>query len=87
LFWERKYNCHIEPRLPLRVAFVEPGGILDNWIGIVYDPTGVVLKSRQFKEDWSNWNAPALGEIKRLFGGDLRWAEPLGGPWYRCTFT
>ena len=85
--WERKYDCHIEPGPPLRVVFVQPGGVLDNWVGIVYDPTGIVINARQFKDDWSNWNDPALKEVRQMFGGDLRWVEPLGGPWYRCTFT
>ena len=43
--------------------------------------------ARQFKPDWSNWNAPELQGVRRLFGGDLRHCEPLGGPWYFCCFT
>ncbi len=85
--FEREYGCLIEPGAPLRVAFRQPGGILDNWVAIVYDPSGEVLKSRQFKSDWSNWHDPTLQKVKRLFGGDLQWAEPLGGNWYRCYFT
>lgn len=85
--FEREYECVIDPGAPIRVAFRQPGGILDNWVAIVYDPTGEVLKAREFKADWSNWNAPALQEVKALFGGDLRWAESLGGNWYRCSFT
>ena len=70
--WERKYDCHIEPGPPLRVVFVQPAGVLDNWVGIVYDPTGIVINARQFKDDWSNWNDPALKEVRQMFGGDLR---------------
>jgi hypothetical protein len=58
----------------LRVAFVEPGGILDNWSAIVYDPTGLVGET----------NSP---EARKCFGGDLTGAVDLGGGWYRCVFT
>ena len=30
---------------PVRVAFPQPGGILDNWEGVVFDPTGEVEKA------------------------------------------
>lgn len=81
----RDYN--VDPGPPLRVAFVQPGSVLDNYSAIVYDPTGLVMKANQFKGDWSNWNDPKLAHVKKLFGGDLVWAEHLGGPWYRCGFT
>ncbi len=71
---------------PVRVAF-SWGGIIDNWHGIVYDPTGEVLKASEFKRDWSNWNDPKLHEVKKLFGGDMTSAKHLWGPWYYCTFT
>jgi hypothetical protein len=85
--FEREFHCHIEPGPPLRVAFVQPGGLLDNWEAIVYDPTGEVLKARQIKPDLSNMNDPALQSVVRLFGGDLIRARPLGGHWYWCSFT
>ena len=72
---------------PVRVAFPLPGGILDNWQGIVYDPTGVVLRTREFRRDWSNFDDPALLPVKRLFGGDVQHCESMGGPWYFCQFT
>ena len=87
LEFEKKHRCKIETKPHLRVAFIYGDGLLDNWVGIVYDPTAEVLKAREFKPDWSNWNDPALSDVKKLFGGDLRSAEPLGGPWSRCGFT
>jgi hypothetical protein len=71
---------------PVRVAF-SWGGIMDNWIGIVHDPTGEVMEANRFRPDWSNWNDPALGGGKRLFGGDLYRARHLWGNWYFCCFT
>jgi hypothetical protein len=72
---------------PVRVAFRQDGGILDNWEGVVYDPSGSVLLARQFKRDWSNWHDPALLHVKKLFGGDLVYCRPIKGHFYRCWFT
>ncbi len=81
-----KYPTIIDEGPPVRVAF-SWGGIIDNWHGIVYDPTGEVLKANQFKRDWSNWNDPNLHAVKKLFDGDMTSATHLWGPWYYCTFT
>jgi hypothetical protein len=72
---------------PLRIAFPWPGGIGDNWCGVVYDPTGLVMKARDIKADLSNFSDPAFHSVRMLFGGDLRSCEPLGGSWYYCCFT
>lgn len=72
---------------PVRIFYPWPGGILDNWCGIVHDPTGLVMEARKFGPGLSNWNDPALGKVKALFGGDLCYCKPLGGPWYYCAFT
>jgi hypothetical protein len=79
-------RTEVDPGPPLRIAF-SWGGIIDNWHGIVHDPSGEVLKARQFKSDWSNWDDPELRPIKYLFGGDMRSARHLWGHWYYCTFT
>lgn len=71
---------------PRRIAF-SWGGIIDNWSGIVYDPSGEVLRAREFKKDWSNWGDPELRHVKRLFGGDMRYSFHLWGDWYYCSFT
>ncbi|MBC8140326.1 MAG: hypothetical protein H7Y38_02665, partial [Armatimonadetes bacterium] len=62
-----------------------PGGILDNYTAIIYDPTGAVMQANRY--NYSNWDDPAFAKVKRMFGGDLVWAEPFGGGWYRCGFT
>lgn len=59
---------------PLRVAFPWPGGILDNWCGAVYDPSGYVLNSD-------------LRDVRGLFGGDIVHCSALGGAWSLCCFT
>lgn len=80
-------DCLIEPGPPLRVAFILPGGILDNFQAIVYDPTAAVLRVNATRNDPSRWHDPALMPVRVLFGGTLISAEPLGGPWYFCRFT
>jgi hypothetical protein len=71
---------------PLRVAF-SWGGVLDNGMAIVYDPTGLVARAQEFRADLSNWGDPELGPVRDLFGGDLCHAWHLWGPWYFCSFT
>lgn len=70
---------------PIRVAFPQPGGLLDNWEGIVYDPTGEVLKARGWAVDGTTFSAPS--EIVGLFGGDIVTCSHLNGNYYRCRFT
>jgi hypothetical protein len=47
-------------------------GILDNWIGVIHDPSGGVMDA---------------ASAKGIFGGDLLGCEPLHGPYYLCSFT
>jgi energy-coupling factor transporter transmembrane protein EcfT len=75
--------CYVDPGPPIRVAFVWDG-IIDNWYGPVYDPSGKVLEANKFK---SNWDDPSLAGIKKLFGGDMVGCRHLTGPWYFCSFT
>ncbi len=49
------------------------GGLLDNWEGIVYDPTKTIEMAPQ--------------RNRRAFGGDMVYARNLWGPWYYCSFT
>jgi hypothetical protein len=70
-----------EPGPPERTAFPWPGGLLDNWRGVVYDPSNeldaLVRKPR----------APRDHPARRFFGGDIIKVEHLEGPWYFCWFT
>lgn len=68
---------------PIRIAF-EPDGMLDNWSGIIYDPTGDVMKADGFDAK-GKFYAP--DRITKLFGGDLVSCAHLYGPYYRCGFT
>jgi hypothetical protein len=72
---------------PLRLAFPWPGGIIDNWCGAVYDPTGAVLKANNFTGEWSKWEEQVAPEIKGMFGGDLLGCSELKPPFYHCCFT
>jgi hypothetical protein len=72
----------------LRVAFPWPGGLADNWFGAIYDPTGDVMRSNQFKSDWSNWKDAELANVKGRFGGDMTGCTRLKAPsWFLCSFT
>jgi hypothetical protein len=62
---------------PIRLAFPKDG-IIDNWRGVVYDPTDVVARAQGF-------SAPA--EITALFGGDLVSCRHLYRHYYFCGFT
>ncbi len=79
--------AYLDDGPPVRVSFFWFRGVTDNWVGLVFDPTGEVMKANQFKSDWSNWHDPNLQGIKRLFDGDLYHAEHLSGHWYLCGFT
>lgn len=80
-------DCRLDPGPPLRVAFILPGGFLDNYSAIVYDPTGAVLQANRVRTDPAGWTDPRLAPVRGLFGGTLFFAIPLGGSWYRCGFT
>jgi hypothetical protein len=77
----------VEKGTPIRVAFPWPGGMLDNWCGVIYDPSGLLRKAGRFQRGLSHFSDPALQEARALFGGDLWSCEPLGGDWYFCCFT
>jgi hypothetical protein len=69
---------------PRRVAF-SYGGLVDNWCGVVFDPTGEVLKINDLPPGGSpGWrNHP----MTKLFGGDMTSCRPLESPYYFCCFT
>lgn len=71
---------------PLRVAFPQPGGIIDNWEGVIYDPSGRVGLATGWKNGVAgDYTAPP--EIKRVFGGDLVGCRQVAARFYRCWFT
>ena len=68
---------------PVRVAF-NPEGLLDNWSGIIFDPTGEVMLADGFDQD-GNFSAP--DHVTKLFGGDLVGCRHLWRHYYSCSFT
>jgi hypothetical protein len=79
-------NYILDSTTPLRVAFPWYG-MADNWSGICYDPTGLVMKANILKRDYSNVDDPEYREAAGLYGGGLRDTYHLWGDWYYCNFT
>lgn len=77
-------NFLLDKGRPVRVAFPEPGGFLDNWNGVVYDPTGRVMTARGFTDTGGFTASP---EVQKLFYGDIVSCWHLSGSFYSCTFT
>lgn len=69
---------------PVRVAF-NPEGMLDNWSGIIYDPTGDVMQADGFDPVTGRFYYP--DRITKLFGGDLVSCRHLWGDYFTCSFT
>lgn len=80
--WGIRFQVDAGP--PVRVAFRQPGGLLDNWEGVVYDPTGLVSQAQGWRSP-GEFSAPP--DIKQLFGGDLVSCRHVEKSYYRCWFT
>ena len=76
------YSVDLGP--PIRVAFT-PAGMLDNWSGIIYDPTGDIMQAHGFDSVTGKFAAPE--KVTKLFGGDLVSCRHLWGRYYDCSFT
>jgi hypothetical protein len=76
------YSVDLGP--PIRVAF-NPAGVLDNWSGIIYDPTGDVMLADGFDPVTGKFFAP--DSVTKLFNGDLVSCRHLWRSYYRCSFT
>ncbi|AKH41737.1 hypothetical protein WYH_00681 [Croceibacterium atlanticum] len=70
---------------PRRVAFPMPGGFLDNWSGVIYDPTGEVMLADGFDSETGEFAAPE--RITKLFYGDIVSCRHMLGSFYNCSFT
>lgn len=75
----------IDEGQPLRVAFLMPGGFLDNWSGVIYDPTGDVMLADGWDAQTGVFVAPE--RVTKLFYGDLVSCRHLSGKFYQCSFT
>ena len=71
---------------PVRVVFPQEGGILDNWEGIVYDPSGLLKRLVGTRPTFSQ-NEPDFPEARMLFGGYIMVCKDLGEDFYFCSFT
>lgn len=76
------YSVDLGP--PIRVAF-NPAGMLDNWSGIIYDPTGDVMLADGFDPKTGKFAAP--DRVTKMFNGDLVSCRRLWGDYYDCSFT
>lgn len=76
------YSVDLGP--PIRIAF-NPAGMLDNWSGIIYDPTGDVMLADGFDPVTGKFAAP--DKVAKLFEGDLVDCRHLWGSYYHCSFT
>jgi hypothetical protein len=81
------YNSENDPVFRISFAWA---GIIDNWYGIIYDPSGKIIRCNESDPRFTG-QAPEdddeLGQIRMVFGGLLYKAEPLGNHWHLCWFT
>lgn len=69
---------------PIRIAF-HPDGFLDNWSGIVFDPTRRVASAQGWGKFAGDYAVDP--DLKSLFGGDLVSCTHMKGDYFRCSFT
>lgn len=72
---------------PLRIAF-HPRGILDNWTGIVFDPSRALAHYvSQGPRRPGTRSAITPDDVSGLFGGDLAGCRHLRDDFFLCRFT
>ncbi len=69
------------------MAFVGSQGIVDNWGGVVYDPTGLIEEGLEKGYDANVWNNEEFRELKGIFNGDLMGCSQIEENWFNCSFT
>ena len=91
-------NYDSETNKVTRVSF-SWGGIIDNWKGIVYDPTNELSKIAENNGIHINYikgkplsptekqYIKETTELKMLFGGVIYKVEKMTDNWYLCWFT
>ena len=90
------YDTEVNPAM--RVSF-SWGGIIDNWRGIIYDPTNELSKiaeniqihinsgeRNQLTPDEERY-IKETAELKLLFGGVIYKVKKMRNNWYLCWFT
>lgn len=84
-FWPGT-ECFVDAGPPLRIAFLRPGGLLDNWCAYVYDPSDE-LNEISANGELVSADLPDRHRLRSIFGGDLVYCERLEARWYFCCFT
>lgn len=70
---------------PRRIAFQTHPGVVDNWSGVVYDPTHAVAATMAHSGRDKGVAVPE--EVRELFGGDIVSCRLIDDSFYRCGFT
>ncbi len=70
---------------PERVAFCICNSGHGNWLGQVYDPSGIVMRSNEITRE--NYYDSNLAPIREMFGGSMNGAIKVGEHWYVCWFN
>ena len=90
------YDTEVDPAM--RVSF-SWGGIIDNWRGIIYDPTNELSKIAENNQIHINSGErnqltpdeeryiKETAELKLLFGGVIYKVKKMRNNWYLCWFT
>jgi hypothetical protein len=69
-------------------AFVFLHGVIDNWVALIYDDSGIMEKGLNIiKNNTGFFESSEYEEIKELFGGDIIYIRKLENNWYLCSFT
>jgi hypothetical protein len=76
----------VDPGPPRRIAFPQPGGVTDNWEGVIYHPSDSLAQATGWRHSAEGVSATPV-ELVWLFGGHLLSCEPIRGHFYRCWFT
>ena len=71
---------------PVRVAFPKEG-IIDNWWGVIYDPSDAVAQAKGWNFDTGKQVFTASPEVRTLFGGDLVSCWRIYRHYFACSFT
>ena len=81
-----KGSGHVDLSSPAKFAFYWQRGVVDNWAGVVFDPTGDIARiniATNFDELYN----PAVSDLVGIFGGTYYHWQDMGDGWYICWFT
>jgi hypothetical protein len=71
-----------------KYAFIYVAWVTDNWIGIIYDDSGLLEYGLEIINKNKNYmEMKEYENVKNLFGGDLYSIQKIESNWYLCRFT